>query len=200
MAIKSDREYRSVMMMATPVDDENNNYIVEGYATTWDDPYEMYEFDGVKYYEKISRGCLSNANTDDIIFLYNHEGRVFARQKNGTLQVSEDNHGLKIRADLSSTTASREMYEDIKSGLITEMSWSFTVDPNYDTYDKRSHTRTIGKVKKVYDVSAVSIPANPGTEISARNYYSGVAEMEQLEKLQRERDKKVLELKLKLEV
>lgn len=136
MAIKSDREYRSVTMMATPVDDENNNYIVEGYATTWDDPYEMYEFDGVKYYEKIDRGCLSNANTNDIIFLYNHEGRVFARQKNGTLQVSEDEHGLKIRADLSSTTASREMYEDIKSGLITEMSWSFTVDPNYDTYDK----------------------------------------------------------------
>lgn len=196
MAIKTDREYRSFALDVEAQNDES--YIVEGYATTFDDPYEMYEIDGVKYYEQISRDALKNAIKNDIIFLYNHEGRVFARQKNGTLDVVEDDKGIRIRADLSSTKAAREMYEDIKSGLVTEMSWSFTVDA--DDFDRKTHTRTITRVKKVYDVSAVSIPANPNTSISARDYFSGVAEMEKAERLEREKNLKMLELKLKLEV
>lgn len=196
MAIKTDREYRAFSLDVEAQNDEN--YIVEGYATTFDDPYEMYEIDGVKYYEQISRDALKNAIKNDIIFLYNHEGRVFARQKNGTLDVVEDDKGIRIRADLSSTKAAREMYEDIKSGLVTEMSWSFTVDA--DKFDRKTHTRTITRVKKVYDVSAVSIAANPKTSISARDYFGGVAEMEKAERLEREKNLKMLELKLKLEV
>lgn len=196
MAIKTDREYRSFALDVEAQNDEN--YIVEGYATTFEDPYEMYEIDGIKYYEQISRDALKNAIKNDIIFLYNHEGRVFARQKNGTLDVVEDDKGIRIRADLSSTKAAREMYEDIKSGLVTEMSWSFTVDA--DEFDRKTHTRTITRVKKVYDVSAVSIPANPNTSISARDYFGGVAEMEKAERLEREKNLKMLELKLKLEV
>lgn len=196
MAIKTDREYRSFSLDVEAQNDES--CIVEGYATTFDDPYEMYEIDGVKYYEQISRDALKNAIKNDIIFLYNHEGRVFARQKNGTLDVVEDDKGIRIRADLSSTKAAREMYEDIKSGLVTEMSWSFTVDA--DEFDRKTHTRTITRVKKVYDVSAVSIAANPKTSISARDYFGGVAEMEKAERLEREKNLKMLELKLKLEV
>lgn len=179
MAIRNDREYRMVQlpeMQFRAVEDEEEKYIVEGYATTFDDPYVMMEFDGVKYMEKIDRQALTGADMSDVIFLYNHEGMVFAREKNGTLQLSINEKGLYVRADLSSTEASREMYESIKAGLVTQMSWAFTIEE--ESYNEKTHTRSILKVRKVYDVSAVSIPANPNTDISARSYFDGVIKEE----------------------
>ena len=194
MAIKNDREYRMIQlpeMQFRAVEDEEQRYIVEGYATTYDDPYVMYSYDGVDYKEEISRDALAGADMNDVIFLYNHEGMVFARQSNGTLELSSDERGLHVRADLGSTEASREMFESIKAGLVTQMSWAFTI--NADAYDERTHTRTITSVKKVYDVSAVSIPANPSTDISARSYYDGVIEEER--RRERERAEKVDRIK-----
>lgn len=194
MAIKNDREYRMIQlpeMQFRAVEDEEQRYIVEGYATTYDDPYVMYSYDGVDYKEEISRDALAGADMSDVIFLYNHEGMVFARQSNGTLELSSDERGLHVRADLGSTEASREMFESIKAGLVTQMSWAFTI--NADAYDERTHTRTITSVKKVYDVSAVSIPANPSTDISARSYYDGVIEEER--RRERERAEKVDRIK-----
>jgi HK97 family phage prohead protease len=192
MAIKPDREYRLIQlpdMQFRALEDED--FIVEGYATTWDDPYTLFEYDGIKYMEQIDRNALNSANMDDVIFLYNHEGMVFARQSNGTLQLSINDRGLYIRADLSSTEASRQMYESIKAGLVTQMSWAFTVEE--DSYNEKTHTRSILKVNKVYDVSAVSIPANPNTDISARSYWDGVIEEER--RRERVRAEKVAEIK-----
>lgn len=192
MAIKPDREYRMIQLpdiQFRALEDEE--FIVEGYATTWDDPYTLFEYDGIKYMEQIDRNALNSANMDDVIFLYNHEGMVFARQSNGTLQLSINDRGLYIRADLSSTEASRQMYESIKAGLVTQMSWAFTVEE--DSYNEKTHTRSILKVNKVYDVSAVSIPANPNTDISARSYWDGVIEEER--RRERVRAEKVAEIK-----
>lgn len=180
MAIKNDRQYRMIQlpeMQFRAVEDEEQPFVVEGYATTYDDPYTLFEYDGIKYQEKISRDALAGADIGDVIFLYNHEGMVFARQSNGTLELSSDDRGLHVRADLSSTEDSRRMYESIKAGLVTQMSWAFTI--NAEEYDERTHTRTINSVKKVYDVSAVSIPANPNTDISARSFWDGVIAEEQ---------------------
>ena len=180
MAIKNDRQYRMIQlpeMQFRAVEDEEQPFVVEGYATTYDDPYTLFEYDGIKYQEKISRDALAGADMGDVIFLYNHEGMVFARQSNGTLELSSDERGLHVRADLSSTEDSRRMYESIKAGLVTQMSWAFTI--NAEEYDERTHTRTISSVKKVYDVSAVSIPANPNTDISARSFWDGVIAEEQ---------------------
>lgn len=180
MAIKNDRQYRMIQlpeMQFRAVEDEEQPFVVEGYATTYDDPYTLFEYDGIKYQEKISRDALAGADMGDVIFLYNHEGMVFARQSNGTLELSSDDRGLHVRADLGSTEDSRRMYESIKAGLVTQMSWAFTI--NAEEYDERTHTRTINSVKKVYDVSAVSIPANPNTDISARSYWDGVIAAEQ---------------------
>lgn len=182
------REYRNLNQLS-PIQEhkqkriESDNYI-EGYATTWD-PYVLYEFDGVKYYEKIDRNAFNEADMTDIIMQYDHEGKVFARKSNGTLLVETDDHGLFMAADLSKSQAAREMFTEIDSGLITKMSWAFTVAA--ESYDRESRTRTILKVKKVYDVSAVSIPANDGTEISARSYLDGLIEVEKRETLERER-------------
>ena len=136
--IKNDREYRMVMLpdmqfRIAEQEDEEQRYIVEGYATTYDDPYTLYSFDGVDYKEEISRDALAGADMSDVIFLYNHEGMVFARQSNGTLELSSDEKGLHVRADLGSTEASREMFESIKAGLVTQMSWAFSI--NADAYD-----------------------------------------------------------------
>jgi len=197
MAIKTEREYRMIQlpeMQFRAVEEDEQSYIVEGYATTFNDPYVMYEWEGVKYKEEIDRDALLDADMSDVIFLYNHEGMVYARQANGTLQLSQNDKGLYIRADLSSTEASRQMFESIKAGLVTQMSWAFTIAE--EEYDEKKHLRRIRKVNKVYDVSAVSIPANPNTDISARSYWDGVIEEER--RSERERAEKVERIKNKL--
>lgn len=194
MAIKTDREYRNVELRAFELKDED--YIVEGYATTFDDPYVLWEDGKNVYYEQISRNAFDEADMSDVIFLYDHEGMVFARLSNDTLKIEMDEKGMKVTADLSSTTQSREMFEAIKTGLVTKMSWAFTV--REDSFDEKTLTRTISKVKKVYDVSAVSIPANPDTSISARNYINGVIEVIEAERLQRQKEINKIKLKIKL--
>ena len=132
----------------------------------------------------------------DIIMQYDHQGRVLARKSNGSLIVEPNDEGLFICADLSKSDASRSLFEDIEAELVTRMSWAFTVAE--DSYDRETRTRTILRVKKVYDVSAVSIPANEDTLINARSYFNGVIEEEQQELLKREKQIKMLEIKLKL--
>ena len=196
MPIKTDREYRSAGMMEPQGEEES--YIVEGYASTFV-PYVIYSDDGIDYSEKIDRHAFDAADMSDVIMQYDHSGRVFARKSNGTLQITTDDHGLKIRADLSKTSGSRALYEDIKAGLIKEMSFAFTVAEQ--SYNSETHTRNVLKIKKVYDVSAVSIPANPSTDIAARSYFEGVIEAEKLEQLEREaRERQIRKIKILMEV
>ncbi|HNX82163.1 MAG TPA: HK97 family phage prohead protease [Candidatus Omnitrophota bacterium] len=200
-----EREYRAMPMLTSSpqkrIDCEN---YIEGYATTFDDPYLLCSWDGVDYYEIIDRHALDNADISDVIMQYDHNGRVRARTSNNTLGLDIDDHGFFVYADLTRSGAAKELYEDVSAGLITKMSWAFTVAE--DAYDKNTHTRTILKVKKVYDVSAVSMPANPSTDISARSYAEGRSEAEKREALERAEKqaainikRKKLILKLKLE-
>ena len=145
----------------------------------------MYELDGVKFYERIDAHALDGADMSDVIMQYDHEGRVFARQSNKTLILVPDHKGLLVAADLGRTDLARGLHQDIEAGMITKMSWAFTVAEGGDSYDRATHTRTIHKIKKVYDVSAVSIPANGDTEISARNFARRSYEAERQELLNR---------------
>lgn len=186
MPTKTDREYRSMPLLSIATEKRiDSNFYVEGYATTFNDPYELYEYEGIKYFEVIDRNALVGADMSDVIMQYDHAGRVRARTSNKTLGIMPDEIGLFTYADLSKSSASRELYEDIESGLITKMSWAFTVGD--ETYDRNTKTRTITRIKKIYDVSAVSIPANNGTDISARSYFDGVIEAEKREALAREK-------------
>lgn len=196
MPIKDNREYRS---MAMPLVSNGTNkrfdteYYVEGYATTFDKPYLMFEYEGIKYYEVIDRHALDEADMSDVIMQYDHQGKVFARNSNNTLYLNVDDTGLFTAADLSRSQAARQMHEEIDGGLVTKMSWAFTVAES--KYNKDTHTRTITKIKKVYDVSAVSMPANPDTSISARSYFDGVIEMEKQELLERQKEVEIAKLK-----
>lgn len=198
MPVKADREYRSLVTFGIEERENTNTYTVVGYASTFDS-YTLMTMDGVDYKERIDRHAFDAADMSDVILQYDHTGKVLARTSNKTLKLEIDEHGLKVTADLSTTTASRELYDEIKSGLITKMSFAFKV--NTDHYESDSHTRVVDTIKKVYDVSAVSIPANPGTEIASRDYFNGVIEAEKAERLERERKecaKKTLKLKLRL--
>lgn len=196
MPVKPDREYRSRDLTEFRTAAENDNFVVEGYASTFE-PYVLFEDGNNKIYERVNKEAFEGCDFSDCVFNYNHSGRVFARTRNKTLDVNVDANGLHIRADLGSTTASREMFEDIKSGLIDQMSFAFVVDD--EEYDQRSHTRIIKHIAKVYDVSAVSLPANPETSISARDKINGLIEIEKrAERLEAERKKKMLAIMLEV--
>lgn len=179
----------------------DSDYYVEGYATTFNRPYMMFEIDGVKYYEVIDRHALDQADLSDVIMQFNHEGMVFARNKMAknkppSLLLEVQEGGLFVAADLGLTEDARRLHQSIDSGLVHKMSWAFVVEE--DSYNQATHTRTILKIKKVYDVSAVSIPANGDTDISARSFFDGVIEKEKREALKREIE--ILKLKMNLEV
>lgn len=187
MPVRHDeREYRGMSAMTAVVPEgEKKSYRAHGYATTFDVPYVLFERNGVKYYEVIDSRALDGADMSDVIMQYDHRGRVLARTGNGSLTLHPDEHGLMVDADLSMTSAARELHEDIQSRLVTKMSWAFKV--REENYDNQTRTRTITKISKVYDVSAVSTPANDDTDISARSYVDGVIERTRAERLLRRR-------------
>jgi len=206
MPIKSDREYRAFTVNA----DENEKRVI-GYATTFDAPYTLYSDNEYELREIIDEGAFDNADMSDVIMQYNHEGRVFARQKNGTLELTIDKpNGLLINADLGGTKLGAQVYEEIRGGYTDKMSMGFTADKAADIWtretleNKTIDTRRVMAVKRLYDVSAVSIPANPGTDIEAvsvRALVDGAIEQLRAERLEAEKlalEKKRAEMRAKL--
>lgn len=188
MPVKQNREYRTMSLVQIKNEEKriDTDHYVEGYATTYSTPYLLYEIDGVKYMERIAADALVGADLSDVILQYDHTGKVLARKSNGTLVLDpSDPHGLFVAADLSKSAEARNLFEEIQNGLINGMSWAFVVEK--DSYDRATHTRTIEKIRKVYDVSAVSIPANSDTNISARSWIDGVIESQNREAVERKR-------------
>ena len=168
------REYRKIdaALMETRTA-EDGGKVVEGYATTFNQPYELWRDADTTVNEQVDRNAFAETDMTDVIMQYDHEGRVFARISNGTLELESDEHGLKIRANLGGTEIGRQLFEEIQGGYTNKMSFGFTVteDERKITRDADGHItvlRTITKIGKLYDVYAVSLPANDATEISAR--------------------------------
>ena len=188
MPQKNDREYRNIAGNLAPQEDEKR---VTGYATTFGVPYKLYGSNSYEIWEVIDKNAFDKTDMDDVIMQYDHEGRVFARTRNNTLALRSDEHGLLIDADLSGTELGRQLYEEIKGGYTDKMSFGFTVrgdkweDEMIDGVQKS--TRTITDVGKLYDVSAVSIPANDSTSLSVRSLTDGAIERLKAERLERER-------------
>ena len=186
--------------------------IVEGHATTFDEEYDLYTYDDWDGYrvtvaEKVDRNAFAETDMSDVIFLYDHEGRVMARNRNNTMTIQPDNTGLFIRANLSGSDLGPGLFSDIQNGYVDRMSMQFTVtkDSMTQVRDDENRTlrviRTIEKVGKLYDVSAVGIPANDGTDISARSAADGVIqalEAERLQRLAKENRAKALKLSIDL--
>ena len=219
MPIFKNREYRSFAFTNNQAQEKriDSDFYIEGYATTFNDPYLMIETEEFKIYEQIDRNALTGADMSDVKFQINHENTVYARMKQKTLGIEVNDKGILTYADLSKTTSARERYEEIEAGYIDQMSWAFTVaEQRFDWNDDLTVcTRSIDKVKKVYEVSGVTNPANPNTDLGVRtmienngnngetriikDLLNGAIESRQQELLKRKEIKKqILRIKLKL--
>ena len=196
MAVKSEREYRDMTMEIRSDENEEveqeERKIVKGYASTFNEPYTLYEDDDWRFNEVVDARAFDTTDMSDVIMQYDHEGRVFARISNNTLTVIPDEKGLLIEADLGGTELGRQLYEEIRGGYTNKMSFGFTVDGEdyLDTRDadgKALTVRTITSVRKLYDVSAVSLPANDATSISVRTLTDGEIERIRAERLEAEK-------------
>lgn len=206
------RQYRNIDVSTFERRAEGDNEkIVSGYATTFNQPYELYRssWDGYTYIvlEQVDPKAFDDCDMSDVIMQYNHEGRVFARTSNGTMELDPDEHGLHVRANLGGTEIGRQLYEEIEGGYTDKMSFGFRVgkDKREETEERDEDNgtttvtilRTILTVSKLYDVSAVSIPANDGTSISSRNFAEGVIDevrKEIAKREERERQKKKIRI------
>lgn len=197
MPNKKEREYRNMTMAVREVENESEeteDMTVEGYATTFNEPYTLYEDDDVIFREQVDPNAFEETDMDDVIMQYDHEGRVFARTANETLSLNVDDKGLFIRANLGGTEIGRNLFEEIRGGYTDKMSFGFIVDKDEelrtDAEDGRVDIlRTITGISKLYDVSAVSIPANNGTSIGAetRSLIDGAINQIQTERSEAEK-------------
>ena len=183
----NEREYRLINLSLLEIrEEQDGKKIVEGYATTFGDEYRLWGDSSFELMESVDSRAFDEADMSDVIMQYDHAGRVFARKSNGTLELEADEKGLRIKADLGGTELGRQLYEEIQGGYTTKMSFGFTVGKTERREERDEETgkiivhRKILSFKKIYDVSAVSLPANDATEISARNIGEGViAEVKQ---------------------
>lgn len=183
----SNREFRNIPLEQFELRAEGDETMnVRGYASTFE-PYMLWEDGDSKFMERIEPTAFEGCDMSDVVFRKDHQGTVYARTSNGALKLDVDKHGLLTDTDLSRTASAREMYEEIKAGMYTQMSFAFVVDDDEIVKDKENHTytRIIKHIAKLYDVSPVSFPANPGTDIYARSRFDGVIEEEKQELLHR---------------
>lgn len=173
---------------------ESDHY-VDGYAARYE-PYVLYYDGDQPIYERFEPGCFDSCDMSDVIMQYDHAGKVLARTGNGSLLVGVDENGLYFAADLSRTEAARSLYDDVKTEMVTKMSWRFRCGDYY--YDAPNRTFVHRTVAKVYDVAAVSIPANDNTEINARAWVDG--EIAQAARREAELDERRRKLRTKINI
>lgn len=185
------KEYRLSEVRALDLNENEKDMIIEGYAVVFD------QLTDLGYYkEKIDRHAFDNADMKDCVLKYNHEDGfpILARTRNKSLELSVDEHGLKIRAKLIDTDHNKEVYKMVKEGLLDKMSFGFSVRKN--EWDYENDIRTITEVSKLFDVSIVDFPAYDGTEIKTRKKEDYFIEKEKFLNSKRARKKAELELKL----
>lgn len=162
------RRFTEFEIRAKDSEQEPDELIIEGIACVFDKEAVLFEMDGIEYKEKVDKDAFKNADMSDVIFNYNHSGRVYARTRNDSLHLEVKEDGLHVRIKLNKEDEGHnELFRDIKNGLIDKMSYAYTVSDEF--YDTETHTRTIKSIKKLFDVSAVDIPAYDSTSISTRS-------------------------------
>nr|DAJ92329.1 MAG TPA: prohead serine protease [Caudoviricetes sp.] len=152
---------------------EENKMVIEGYPIVFDkETYIDCFFGG--WYEKIDRNAFANADMSDVCLKYNHNDDFFimARTRNNSLQLTIDDHGVFMHAELINTTQNRDVYEMVKSELLKEGSFAFTVEEWTENIDANEDLhRTINKIGKLFDVAICPNGAyGDMTEIYARSY------------------------------
>lgn len=172
------REYRAFAVETRQDEDGQAAGRIHGRAVVFNSPTVMWRDPEteIEYKEEIARDAFEGAEMSDVILNINHEGQALARTRNNTLELINGYDGLDIEADMTKSQASRDALEAVQNGLLDKMSFAFTV--REDSYDSDTHTRTIRKIDRLFDVSLVNFPAYEQTSVSARDYYGAKAEAE----------------------
>ena len=136
--------------------------IVEGTAIVFDKPAKI-----GGYTEFISRSALDGVSLDNITLLVNHNGAGIPLARSPkTLTLTVTDTGLEMRAELPDTEQGRSVYEAVRRGDLSEMSFAF--DIGAQDYDEQKRECTITKIAAVYEISIVNRAAYPQTNVQAR--------------------------------
>lgn len=175
------RDFRLTAVEKRAASDGKEELVVEGKACSFDDETVLWSFGDYEAHEIIDSKAFENCDMTDVIFNYNHSGRVYARTRNNTLSLEVKKDGLYMKAVLrADDLGHQELYNDIASGTIDKMSFAFKIRKSewkfIEDGDKEIDVRTVLEIEKLYDVSAVDIPAYDTTSISARSQFLAVSE------------------------
>jgi len=176
-----DKQFRSVAELVAVNADEK--MVIEGKAVSFDSPTVLYEIDGVKYFEQVARTAFDNCDMKDACLKYNHDDStpILARVRGGSLQLFVKEDGLYFRAELFNTSFGRDCYELVKQDAL-QCSFAFTISDGGDAYDKRTRTRTIKSIARLFDLAIVSLPAYSDTYVKqSRSFFEAEAEKERME-------------------
>jgi HK97 family phage prohead protease len=162
--------------------EENEKMILEGYAIVYNEE-TLIGSEEYGFIESISPDAISEDAIRDVPMKYNHMDSflIIARTKNQSLQLTSDEKGLKVRAELLDTQHNKDIYKMVKSGLLESMSFAFTVKDQEWDHEGDIPKRYIKSIDRLYDVSIVDIPAYDSTSIYARSLESMDLELKTME-------------------
>jgi uncharacterized protein len=171
---KDQKEFRAFEMAEFRAAMVDEKPVIEGHAAVYNKKADINGW----FYEIIERGAFDGCDFDDVLFCINHETRKIPvarsrrNNKNSTMQLATDTEGLAVKCypDIDNNVESKSLYYSIERGDIDGMSFIFIVsEERWEDLDKDMPTRHILKFKKVFEVSAVTMPAYRDTNISARD-------------------------------
>lgn len=163
----------NVENVSTRADEQDNSkMIIEGYPIVFNkETYIDYGDEG--WYEIVDSHAFDTADMSDVALKYNHNDDflILARTRNKSLTLSIDEHGVFIHAELIDTTTNQDVYKMVKSGLLKEGSFAFTVEDYEEEIKDGNLHRKITKIGKLFDVAICPNGAyGDMTEIYARSY------------------------------
>lgn len=200
MAIKKEVRFAATIKRGEDSNPDEGKMIVEGYAVTFDKETLIGDEEH-GFYEVIDKGAFDNADIKDVPLKYNHTDNhlILARTRNGSLTLSVDETGLKIRAELLDTQSNRDIYKSIEAGLLDKMSFAFTVSGQSWDRSGEIPKRTITAIDRLFDVSVVDLPAYDSTSIAvARSLEYADAEIKALESAENEVKANVMRKRLSI--
>lgn len=143
--------------------------VLYGRPIVYDQPTTIRDAAG-SYIEIIKRGALDGADLSDVRLLYNHDtNKLPLARTPRTMELKTDAAGLTFEATLPETEEARAVHIAVGRGDLSGASFAFTVPEGGDSYDPQTNTRTITKIKKVYEFSICPFPAYPQTSVEARS-------------------------------
>ena len=201
------RDYRRLMEVRAE-EAPDGAMIVRGTPVIFDKEYKLFTFGDTDVYEIIDKNAFAEADYADVPMKYNHgdakgtPARTTSKTEQGklTIEVLEDR--VEMSANLLPTSGGKDLFLEVKSGTVQQMSWAFTEDYESEQIieDKENHKITfrVMKVKRVFDVSAVDFGANPETSIYARRRSDMDLRAAKLDELKRQalRDRILIKTKI----